>query len=227
MHNEKKGKCVMQVSNSNVYQNRNAVNFTSIKNLNLKGYLDVPTEAKKMLDILGENSNFRNFVEHYDVVVNFTRDSKFNTHKFEMVCVDPLKLNKNENTLLGKIRKWFTKSKNYSISYSAKLNEKNLLNDSMETYLNQNTKKIIEKFETKPGVGKDDMGAEYVTIEYNKNINDAMKKLEDKINRRKRFLDEQAKPKIKEESPKLKLNRQENGQILIDIKKDFLDKLGK
>lgn len=229
----------MDSVNNCVAQSNNSVNFQSLKKINLKGYKNCPDKAKKILDEFVKNPNVQEFVAKNDVVLNLRANKCRNGvvyHNFEVRYVDPSESTKAKKGFFASIKNLFSKKNDeqLSIKHEFRENKSKTFEKGVESYFDKHSKLKYEWVETKPGVGKDDLGAEgYWKQIGTYNVNDSLGELKEKINDKNVRLKRQKLQEAKQLEAKLNAQKQEAERVanlpqdrkdLENLKNDILKK---
>ena len=187
----------MDMINNNINRYNN-VNFQSIKRINYKNFKKFPEQGTEMLDAFKNNPNVQNFVKNHDVEINMDVNKikrgwqKGNyLYSFDVNYIDSNAKSNQKSGVLNRIKNFFSKSNNadiYSTHHEivAEKSNKEYFSKKVNRYFDKNSKSEYMWIETKPGVGKDDLGAEgYWSQIGDVNINDDIKGLEQKIMKKK------------------------------------------
>ena len=209
----------MDSVNSCAAQSNNSVNFQSLKKINLKGYKNCPDKARKILDEFVKNPNVQKFVAKNDVVLNLKADKYRNGaifHNFEVRYVDPSESTKAKKGFFASIKNLFSKKNNeqLSIKHEFRENKSKTFEKDVESYFDKNSKSKYEWIETKPGVGKDDLGAEgYWNQIGTYNVNDSLNGLKERIKDKNVRFERQKMQEAKQLEAKLKAQKQEAERV--------------
>ncbi len=209
----------MDSVNNCAAQSNNSVNFQSLKKINLKGYKNCPDKARKILDEFVKNPNVQEFVAKNDVVLNLKADKYRNGaifHNFEVRYVDPSESTKAKKGFFASIKNLFSKKNNeqLSIKHEFRENKSETFEKDVESYFDKNSKSKYEWIETKPGVGKDDLGAEgYWNQIGTYNVNDSLNGLKERIKDKNVRFERQKMQEAKQLEAKLKAQKQEAERV--------------
>ena len=209
----------MDSVNNCAAQSNNNVNFQSLKKINLKGYKNCPDKARKILDEFVKNPNVQEFVAKNDVVLNLKADKYRNGaifHNFEVRYVDSSESAKPKKGFFASIKNLFSKKNNEQLSIKHEFHENNskTFEKDVESYFDKNSKSKYEWIETKPGVGKDDLGAEgYWNQIGTYNVNDSLNGLKERIKDKKVRFERQKMQEAKQLEAKLEAQKKEAERV--------------
>lgn len=217
-----KGSVSMNLINNNINRHNN-VNFQSVKNVNYKNFKNFPKQGTEMLETFKNNPNVQNFIKNHDVEINMDVNKikkgyqKGNyLYSFDVRYIDSDAKANQKSGVLNRIKNFFSKSNNADVfsthhEFAVRKLDKEYFSNKVNRYFDKDSKSKYTWVETKPGVGKDDLGAEgYWSQVGDININDDLKELEQKILKKK----ESAKSQEKLKQPRtIQENENDNDKL--------------